>query len=107
MSEHIEVQVACGSVEEADAISQTLVEARLVACAQSLPIRSVYRWEGSIEHDIEVLVLLKTRRDRFDAIAELVTAAHSYDLPAVTAVPMQGTPAYLAWIDDCVGHATA
>lgn len=105
MSEHVEIQITCGSVDEADTIARSLVDARLVACAQAMPIRSVYVWKGAVEHDDEVLVLLKTRADRFDAIVELVGAQHSYDLPAITSLPMTGTVAYLDWIDVSVGHA--
>lgn len=70
-----------------------------------LPIRSVYVWKGEVEHDEEVLVLLKTRADQFDAIAELVGSQHSYELPAITVLPMTGTGAYLDWVDESVGHA--
>lgn len=104
VSEHVEIQITCGSAEEADAIAGSLVERRLVACAQAMPIRSVYVWKGQVEHDDEVLVLLKTRADRFDAVADHVLADHSYDLPAITSLPMTGTRAYLDWIDESVGH---
>lgn len=80
-------------------MARALVEARLVACAQAVPIQSVYVWDGAVQYDDEVLLLLKTRADRFDVIAEWVTEQHSYDLPAITAVPMGGTPAYLDWVD--------
>lgn len=96
----IEIQITCGSASEADAISTTLVERRLAACCQQLPIRSTYRWEGAVERDDEILVLVKTRREHFAAIADMVTAIHSYDVPAITfAEIVGGAPDYLTWID--------
>lgn len=97
---HVEIQVTCGSIAEADRIGDALVEQRLAACVQQLPIRSTYRWEGEVQHDEEILLLVKTRAARFDDVASLVRELHSYDVPAITAVPIvHGSADYLAWID--------
>jgi periplasmic divalent cation tolerance protein len=103
MSEHGEIQITCGSSDEANTIAHQLVERRLAACVQSIPIGSVYEWGGTIHDDREVLLLVKTRSDRFDDVAQLVAELHSYELPAVTLVPISGTSAYLEWIDRQVG----
>ena len=97
---HCEVRITCGSPEEAAIIADALVEARLVACAHLAPISSVYEWKQVIEHDDEVLITAATRVDRFDSIVETVRSLHSYELPAVTAVAIDGSHDYLAWIDD-------
>ncbi|MFP5487072.1 MAG: divalent-cation tolerance protein CutA, partial [Acidimicrobiia bacterium] len=81
------------------------------ACVQQVLIRSTYRWEGEVRHDDEVLLLVKTRATRFDDVAAVVGELHSYDVPAVTAVPIvRGSADYLAWIDaethDIGTHAT-
>jgi len=94
----VEVQVTCGSGEEAAAIGQRLVEAGLAACVLSLPVASIYEWDHQVQHDDEVLLLVKTRAERFAEVAEVVTAMHSYDLPAITMVPMSGTAGYLEWV---------
>lgn len=100
MGDHVEIQVTCGSTEEADTIADALVERRLAACVQQLPIRSTYRWEGAVQHDDEILLLVKTRAARFDDVAAAVRELHSYDVPAITAVPIaRGSDDYLAWID--------
>ena len=99
MSEHGEIQITCGSVAEASAIAHRLVEQRLAACVQSIPIDSVYEWGGAIHDDREVLLLVKTRADRFEEVARLVGELHSYELPAITMVPITGTHSYLDWID--------
>ena len=91
MSEHGEIQITCGSVTEANAIAHQLVEQRLAACVQSVAIGSVYEWDGAIHDDHEVLLLVKTRTDRFDDVARLVGELHSYELPAITMVPITGT----------------
>lgn len=98
-TEHVEIQVTCGSAEEADRIADALVDRRLAACVQQLPIRSTYRWDGAVQHDDEILLLVKTRAARFDAVAAAVRELHSYDVPAITAVPIvRGSDDYLAWI---------
>ncbi|HWM20404.1 MAG TPA: divalent-cation tolerance protein CutA [Ilumatobacteraceae bacterium] len=104
MSEHGEIQITCGSADEASAIAHQLVERRVAACVQSIPIGSVYEWDGAIHDDREVLLLVKTRADRFDAVARLVGEVHSYELPAITMVPITGTRTYLEWIDRQVGE---
>jgi periplasmic divalent cation tolerance protein len=99
MGDHLEIQITCGSVDEADRIADALVERRFAACVQQLPIRSTYRWDGAVQHDDEILLLVKTRSDRFDDVAATVRELHSYDVPAVTAVPIaRGSADYLAWI---------
>ena len=96
----VEIQVTCGSRDEADAIADRLVDGRLAACVQQVPIRSTYRWQGGVEHDDEVLLLVKTTRARYRAVETAVLAAHSYDVPAITCVPIvAGSDDYLAWIE--------
>jgi periplasmic divalent cation tolerance protein len=96
---HCEVRITCGSREEAAGIADALVEGRLVACAHLVPISSVYEWKQVVEHDDEVLITAATRVDRFDAIVETVRSLHSYELPAITAVALDGSHDYLDWID--------
>ena len=65
-----------------------------------LPIRSTYRWAGAIQHDHEILLVAKTRAELADAVQRAVLAPHSYDVPAITIVPvLGGSPAYLDWIN--------
>jgi periplasmic divalent cation tolerance protein len=97
----IEIQITCGSQAEADAISRELVDRRLAACVQQLPIRSVYRWEGEVQHDEEFLLLAKSRADLGTGVRDLVIEQHSYDVAAITWVDIVGgSDAYLDWIYD-------
>ena len=97
---HCEVRITCGSREEAAVIADALVEGRLVACAHLVPIASVYEWKQVVEHDDEVLITAATRVDHFESIVETVRSLHSYELPAITAVALDGSRDYLAWIDE-------
>lgn len=104
-TQHILVLTTVPSVAVARALVRRLVEARLVACGTVLPeSTSLYRWEGAIEDATEVQVLLKTRRDRWDALAAAVRQHHPYDVPELLALPiLAGLPAYLDWVS---GEAT-
>ena len=101
MTEKIVVLSTCGSEEEAVRIAKRLVEERLAACVNLIPrIRSIYRWEGKVEDATEWMLLIKTSRERYDALTTVLEAAHSYELPEVLALPIiTGSPNYLAWLD--------
>lgn len=77
-----------------------LLEERLAACVQMMPIQSFYRWQGSLCDEQEVLVLIKTRQEHYDAIALLITTHHPYDTPQLLQIPIEkGLAQYLAWIE--------
>jgi len=101
MTEKIVVLSTCGSEEEAVRIANRLVEARLAACVNLIPrIRSIYRWQGKVEDSTEWMLLIKTSRERYDALSTILAAAHSYELPEVLALPIvAGSPNYPAWLD--------
>ena len=97
--ECVEIQITCGSNGEATRLADALIERRQAACVQQLPIRSTYRWQGRVEHDDEILLLVKTTAERTTDVETTVDELHSYDLPALTVHELTGgTPAYLAWI---------
>ena len=89
-----------GSREEAESIARTLLEERLVACANLLPgCRSLYLWQGALEEADETLVLFKTTRNRYRAFEERLRALHPYELPEIVALsPDAVLPAYAAWV---------
>lgn len=94
-----DVTVACGSNEEADSIATALLERRLAACAQTWPVQSTYRWQGEIERASEVLLLIKTRASLVDDVCQVISALHSYDVPAITVMhAAPGTLATEAWL---------
>src|SRR5687768_10294555 len=87
--------------EEATRLADLLIGAHLAACVQILPeMESVYRWQGKIERQSEVLLLVKTTRAKFDELEREVRALHSYDTPEIIAVPViTGSEPYLDWLD--------
>jgi periplasmic divalent cation tolerance protein len=95
------VMTTMGSDDEARALCRSLVEGGLVACAQRVPIESLYRWEGELVEDRETLVLLKTRRARSPELMAALQAQHPYDVPEVLELPVTGGwPPYLRWVDE-------
>ena len=101
MSDDIcEVIITHDDPEWLAAFTRTLVQERLVACGQNMaPIRSVYRWEGAIEDDIEARVALHTRVALVPQIVERTKQEHSYKVPCVIALPVvAGNNDYLEWV---------
>ena len=94
------VYITAPNAEEAVAIGRDLVEREFAACANvHSPIVSIYRWEGAIQEDSEVVLIAKTRRDLVDELSARVADIHSYDCPCVVALPIEGGHApFLEWI---------
>ena len=90
----------CPDADSARALAHALVDARLAACVSRVPgIVSVYAWQGRIEEDTEVLLLIKTTSEHFAALRERVVALHPYDVPELIALDIgDGLPAYLQWL---------
>ncbi|MGN6789098.1 MAG: divalent-cation tolerance protein CutA [Rhodanobacteraceae bacterium] len=90
----------CPDAETATRIARTLVEERLAACVNRLPnVNSTYRWQGEIHEDAEVLLLIKTTRERFDTLRERLVELHPYEVPELVAFDIaDGLPACLDWL---------
>jgi periplasmic divalent cation tolerance protein len=93
----------CPNSTVAERVAEVLVTEGLAACVNILPsLVSVYRWEGQIQRDTEVLLLIKTTLLRLPELTERVRGLHPYDLPEVIAVPVSGgLPDYLQWVITC------
>lgn len=90
--------------ELAAAISRELVERRLAACVQISSIRSVYRWDGDVQEDPELRLLIKTTRSSYPAVEALLKERHSYDLPAVVALDVAvASDEYADWVESECG----
>lgn len=87
-------------LDTAEAIGSGLVESGLAACVNILPtMRSIYRWQGSIKTDDEVVAIVKSERSRIEAIVAAIETAHPYDTPAIVVLPVvAGSDDYLDWI---------
>jgi periplasmic divalent cation tolerance protein len=89
------------SEEEAVRVVRTLVEERLIACGNLLPgARSLYRWQGRVADEREVVALMKTRKQDWTALISRLHDLHSYDTPECVAVRIAaGAPKYMAWLE--------
>ena len=92
------------NMEEAVKIVCTLLEERLIACANILdPVSSLFWWKGNIEEEKEVLVLMKSNETLFKKLSKRVTELHSYDVPEILALPIvEGSKSYLDWMKACL-----
>ena len=86
--------------KDAIALAEALIDQHLAACVNVLsPCTSVYRWQGNIESAEEIPVLIKTQRQHYERVEQLIKMMHPYELPEVIMVPiLNGLPAYLQWI---------
>jgi periplasmic divalent cation tolerance protein len=90
--------------EEAARIAKLLIEERLAACVQLLPIESFYVWQGKTQNEPETLLLIKTRTALFDAAIARIKSVHSYSVPEIVALPFSaGFAGYLGWIAEVTG----
>jgi periplasmic divalent cation tolerance protein len=97
---HAVLLTTCADRDSAKALAHALVERRLAACVQMLPIDSVYAWEGKIEEAAEILLLCKIKRDDYPAAEAVLRALHAYTTPEIVMLEIAaGAAPYLAWID--------
>jgi periplasmic divalent cation tolerance protein len=90
--------------EEAVKIVRVLLEEQLIACGNIVDsVSSLFWWEGEIEEEKEVLVIMKSHERLFKKLSERVRELHSYDVPEVLALPIvDGSPSYLEWLKGCL-----
>lgn len=99
MTEACTIFTTAGSETEAEDIASVLLGEQLAACVQMTPITSRYVWKGELTREEEVLLLIKTRAELFEAVRARIRALHSYEIPEVLMVPATGGDAdYLAWL---------
>jgi len=105
MVEKIVVLATARDAREAGRIARALVGERLAACVNftAVPVRSIYRWKGKVETAREILLLIKTTRRAFPAVARRIRALHSYEVPEIVALAIAaGSRDYLAWLESSV-----
>jgi periplasmic divalent cation tolerance protein len=102
MSGFLQIQTTTADGQHAEAIAQTLLKSRLAACVQVIgPIKSFYRWQGTIETSHEWLCLIKTSVAKFAEVEAAIRELHTYDVPEIVALPIaDGSKDYLGWLGD-------
>ncbi len=106
-SEPVLVLTTVDRLDRAQAIARGLVEAKLSACVNLVPgVLSVYRWKGETTEESEFLLLIKTRRDRLDALEAWILEKHPYQVPEFLGIEtITVNPAYAAWLRDATEPA--
>lgn len=101
MTDLLIVHSTFASEEDAARVTRTLLEERLIGCANLVPgVRSLYRWEGKIADEREVLAVMKARKQDWTALLSRLHELHPYDTPECIAVRIaSGAPKYLEWLD--------
>ncbi|KAM9491766.1 protein CutA homolog isoform 1-T1 [Salvelinus alpinus] len=101
---HSAAFVTCPNEQVAKDLARGIVEKKLAACVNIVPkITSVYEWQGKIQEDSEVLLMIKTRSSKVASLAEYVRSNHPYEVAEVISLPIeQGNPPYLKWLGDVV-----
>ncbi len=87
------------NAEEAASLGEKAVRAKLAACANSFPIQSVFFWQGNIEQDGEVVVLLKTTTEHKESLRQFLEKHHSYNVPAILSWEVEVNEAYGRWVE--------
>ncbi len=90
---------SCPNDTLAEMLSRSLIESRLAACVQIMPIRSFYEWKGEICKEEELLLLIKTKTSLYNGIEDFISKNHPYEVPEILMVPAaRGLEKYLNWI---------
>lgn len=92
----------CPELQTAEQIATVLLERRLAACINIMPPQlSLYRWQGKLERQQEVMLLIKAPQAQFSAISQTICQLHPYTVPEIIAVPVtQAFQPYLNWIKE-------
>lgn len=98
--EFVLIITTANKVEEAEKLAALLVEEQKAACVSiSSPVKSVYRWQGNVEIEPEIMLFIKSLKTNFREIEQLILENHSYDVPEIIAIPIvQGENKYLSWL---------
>lgn len=83
--------LTCATKAEAERISIALIERRLVACAKMMPVHSMFQWEGVVQADDEIMLVMETSQELCQDIEEVVRSLHSYKTFVLTGIPVAYT----------------
>ncbi|OGL46193.1 MAG: hypothetical protein A2W05_11060 [Candidatus Schekmanbacteria bacterium RBG_16_38_10] len=83
-------------------IAQALIEEKLAACVNIIPsVTSIFRWEGKVSTESELILIAKSKEKLFDEIKDKILSLHPYKLPEIITVPIvDGSKEYLKWVED-------
>ena len=88
---------------KANKIARNLVENKLAACVQIMPMESFYNWKGKLQQDKEFILFIKTKASIYTRLVKYLLEKHSYETPEIIEIPIErGLAAYFSWIDENV-----
>ena len=98
------VLTTCPDDTVATRLARDLVEAGLAACVSRVgPVHSTFRWQGAIQDEPEVLLVIKTVSARYLELEMRLKSLHPYDVPEIIALPLiRGSTEYLDWLSAAV-----
>ena len=107
MTDKLVILVTASKLTEAKKIARHLVDSKLAACVNILPlVQSIYRWQGKVADEKEFLMFIKSTRDLFPELTAAVLTLHSYTTPEIVCLPIvDGLSDYLQWVGDSVKQA--
>jgi periplasmic divalent cation tolerance protein len=102
----VTIFTTCGSEETALTIAAAVVDQGFAACVNILPsIKSYYYYKGGTHLDEEVMLMIKTSRERYDAVAQVITELHTYEIPEILMIPVEAcSDSFLEWIEESVSR---
>jgi periplasmic divalent cation tolerance protein len=102
---YIVVFITCANKKEAKDIASGLIKNRLAACVNITgDLESFFWWRGKTDYAREILLIIKSKKQKLSRIIKLVKSMHSYTVPEIIAIPViAGNESYLKWIDDSLG----
>ena len=108
MTEMLIVFTSFANEADATRVTRALIEERLIACANLLPARSLYRWKGAVEDQAETVTMMKTRKQDWTALLSRLHELHPYETPECVAVRVAaGAPRYMAWLEESLAPGDA
>ena len=99
--EFIVIYCTVPNKKEGREIAKALVKGHLAACVNIVDkIESIFSWDGKIEEEKEALMIIKTKKELFANISNVIQKLHSYNVPEIIAVPIvSADETYLKWIE--------
>ncbi len=93
------IYITCASEHEAKTIAKTLLNEKLIACANFFPIQSMYWWENKIQESNEWVLIAKTTTEKYTTIQQEIQKIHSYSTPCIIKIPIQPNEVYGTWLN--------
>ena len=97
------VLTTCADQASADQLARHLLEQRLAACVSLLPVTSLYRWQGNLQREQEVQLVVKTSVDELPRLLAALTRHHSYEVPELVVLEAEAAGSYGTWLRNAVG----